>query len=124
MGTLVKPKRHKFDFLGTMATMSTNRKHYGPLDEAAMRIIDELRGEMSVRAVSRASKISHNRTATIFRRDTPPPTMTELEALARVFGKSASWVVQEAERREVFGTVTDLWPHMVESFDVGERSLG
>lgn len=92
--------------------MNTNAKPWGPLDNAAMDVIDELKGGMSGRAFGKVCDIAHNRLATILRRDTPPPTLGEVERLAAPFDKSASWVTEEAERR-LYGNgaaVTPLRP--------------
>ncbi|MFW7414714.1 hypothetical protein [Demequina sp. SO4-18] len=82
--------------------MNANRKPYGPFDDAVMDVIDELRGDLSGRTVAMKSGLGHNRTATILRRGTPPPTVGEVEALALGFGKLASEIIERAEQSEAF----------------------
>lgn len=76
---------------------NANRKRYEPLDSAALDVIDELRAGMSGTELGRRSGIKHNRMAKILRRDTPPATISELEAIAAVFDRKASDIVGAAE---------------------------
>jgi hypothetical protein len=94
-----------------MSGMNSNRKQYEPLDDAVMDVIDELRGAHSGRTLEVMWGFSHNRTATILRRGTPPPTVGEVDAMVGAFGKIASDVIEEAERRLGGGTVVQLHPN-------------
>ena len=84
-----------------------NRKDYGPLDAAVMDVVDDLQGDMSGSELARRSGIGHNRMAVILRRDTPPPTVGEVELIGMVFNKPASEIVAEAEA--ALG-IRDNWP--------------
>lgn len=85
--------------MGTIVHMSRTPKQYEGMDAAVAGILDsavESSGQ-SLRSVAEKAGMSHNRLGKILRRDTPPPTVGEVDRIAVALGMTASEVFTLAE---------------------------
>lgn len=91
----------KWPEIGTVATMATRAKRYEPLDVIVVQVLNELvdAAGFTRRPLAAASTLGVNRIGIILRGEAPPPTIGEIDLLARALDTRASTVLREAEAR-------------------------
>ena len=97
MSNPIRLRRVSFGFM--LVTMARTKKALDPIDSRVQELLSEAvaRTDLTQGQIGKQIGLSQNRVSIILRRDTPPASIGELHAIAKLVGVRVSDLIEQAE---------------------------